>query len=84
MNKELASLLAAPSEPLWQEIVRWPQAIPQYNLGHLGRLATLDAAEAALPGLFFCASYRGGVAVGDCLKSASAIAQRTDRFLRGN
>jgi protoporphyrinogen/coproporphyrinogen III oxidase len=84
VSKELASLLAAPSEPLWQEIVRWPQAIPQYNLGHLGRLATLDAAEAALPGLFFCASYRGGVAVGDCIKSASAIVPRLDRFLRGS
>ena len=81
VRDELAALIGA-GKPLWQEVVRWPQAIPQYNLGHLERLAHVDAAEAALPGLRFCANYRGGVSVGDCVKAADATADTLDRYLR--
>jgi oxygen-dependent protoporphyrinogen oxidase len=62
--------------PLWSEVTRWEHAIPQYTMGHLARLATVDAAEQAHPGLFFCANYRGGVSVGDCIKSAHQIVAR--------
>ena len=45
------------------------------------RLRPLEDAERALPGLFFCANYRGGVSVGDCIKSAHAMADAATRFL---
>ncbi len=63
-------------EPLWSEVTRWERAIPQYALGHLARIAAVESAEQALPGLHFCANYRGGVSVGDCIKSAHALAER--------
>ncbi len=75
------ALVGARGEPLWTEITRWTHAIPQYNLGHLERLRPVEAAERALPGLFFCANYRGGVSVGDCIKSAHATADAVARFL---
>jgi len=78
---ELRALVGARAEPLWLAITRWPRAIPQYNLGHLERLGGVDEAERALPGLFFCANYRGGISVGDCIKSADAIATRCIRCL---
>ncbi len=37
--------------------------------------------SARMPGLFFCASYRGGVSVGDCIKSAHAMAETVRGFL---
>ena len=43
--------------------------------------ARVEDAERALPGLFFCANYRGGVSVGDCIKSAHAMADTVTRFL---
>jgi oxygen-dependent protoporphyrinogen oxidase len=82
VHDELASLVGAAAKPLWQEVVRWPQAIPQYTIGHLDRLRDVEAAEIALPGLHFCANYRGGVSVGDCIKSAHAMADTVDRSLR--
>ena len=82
VRAELADLVGARGEPLWQEIVRWPQAIPQYDLGHLERLRHVETAEATSPGLYFCASYRGGVAVGDCIKNGHGIAERVDAWLR--
>jgi oxygen-dependent protoporphyrinogen oxidase len=81
---ELTDLLGARGAPLWQEVVRWPQAIPQYDLGHLDRIRQVDAAEAAVPGLYVCASYRDGVAVGDRIKSAHAIAARVSAWAGGN
>jgi protoporphyrinogen/coproporphyrinogen III oxidase len=83
VREELAALLGAANPPLWAEITRWTHAIPQYNLGHALRLRPVEDAERALPGLFFCASYRGGVSVGDCIKSAHATAGAATRFLAG-
>ena len=75
VHGELQALAGARGEPLWMNVTRWTHAIPQYNLGHRERLRPLEDAERALPGLFFCASYRGGVSVGDCIKSAHAMAE---------
>jgi len=80
VRAELVASLGARGAPLWQEVVRWPFAIPQYDLGHLDRVRRIDAAEAAVPGLYFCANYRGGVAVGDRIKSGHAMAERVDAF----
>ena len=82
LHAELAALVGARNEPQWLEITRWTHAIPQYNLGHRERLRPLDDAERALPGLFFCANYRGGISVGDCIKSAHATAEAVARYAR--
>jgi oxygen-dependent protoporphyrinogen oxidase len=67
--------------PLWSVVTRWPQAIPQYTIGHRERIAVVERAEASAPGLYFCANWRGGVSVGDCIKSGHAMAERIDREL---
>ncbi len=70
-------------EPLWHEVTRWERAIPQYGFGHRERLARVEAVEAALPGLYFCANYRGGVSIGDCIKSGHAMGERVALALAG-
>jgi oxygen-dependent protoporphyrinogen oxidase len=83
VHEELSALVGATSPPVWIDVTRWTHAIPQYNLGHADRVRPLEDAERARPGLFFCASYRGGVSVGDCIKSAHATADVATRFLVG-
>lgn len=83
VRQELAGLLGATGEPLFVRLTRWPRAIPQYTLGHLQRIGEVERAEQALPGLYFCANYRGGVALGDCVKSGAAVAERVARRLGG-
>jgi protoporphyrinogen/coproporphyrinogen III oxidase len=73
---ELAVLVGATGTPLFTEVVRWPQAIPQYDLGHLGRIARVERAETDAPGLLFCANYKGGVSVSDCIKNGHGVAAR--------
>ena len=79
---ELRALVGTRGDPLWSAVTRWPRAIPQYDLGHRERLSGVDAAERALPGLFFCANYRGGISVGDCIKSADATATAVAELLK--
>jgi oxygen-dependent protoporphyrinogen oxidase len=80
VSAALARYLGA-RQPLWQVVNRWPQAIPQYTLGHLQRIAAVERAEAARPGLHLCANWRGGVSVADCIKSAHATAESVSRSL---
>jgi protoporphyrinogen/coproporphyrinogen III oxidase len=68
--------LAAVGLPRSLEVVRvtrYPAAIPQYDLGHASRIETIERAERANPGLFFLGSYRGGVSVGDVVRSALSL-----------
>jgi oxygen-dependent protoporphyrinogen oxidase len=73
VERELAALVGA-GRPMWHEIVRWAHAIPQYTIGHLDRIAAVDRASAAFPGLHWCANWRGGVSVSDCVKNGHAMA----------
>lgn len=81
---ENAGLLGASARPAFVKVRRWMRAIPQYNLGHAARIGKLEQAERAVPGLFFCANYRGGVSIGDCIKSADRTAGAVRAFLRRN
>jgi len=76
VHDELARLVGAARAPRWAKVRRWARAIPQYTVGHLDRMETLARAEQALPGAFFCANYRGGISVADCIKSGHAMAER--------
>jgi len=78
---ELAALVGAQGAPGFCAMTRWPRAIPQYTLGHLDRIRRAEQAQWALPGLFLCSSYRGGVAVGDCIKSGCDVAQAVIGYL---
>ncbi|MCS6817347.1 MAG: protoporphyrinogen oxidase [Blastocatellia bacterium] len=75
-SEELSEILRIRGAPEFAYVSRWERAIPQYELGYGEILATLERAEREHAGLYFCANYRGGIAVGDCLKSAHEMAQR--------
>ncbi len=76
-----ATLLGASTPPEFVRLHRWPRAIPQYTLGHHSRIAEVDAAEHDFRGLYFCANYRGGIAIGDCINAAHRVAEQVVAFL---
>jgi len=41
----------------------------------------LPAPERALPGLYLCANYRGGISVADCIKSSRTVSDRVAQYL---
>ena len=83
VQSELAAVLGAAADPEFVRVKRWPQAIPQYTLSHAARIGQVAAAERNFPGLFFCANYRGGISIGDCIESADQAANQVAAFLRG-
>ena len=62
----------------------WPQAIPQYELGHLPLIKELEAAEAKIPGLWVCGNYRTGVAFPDCVTFGYDHAKTVKEYLEKN
>ena len=57
---ELARILGPMPEPQITVIRRWPRSLPQYAVGHLDRMAELDALVAEMPGLYLLGNgYRG-------------------------
>jgi oxygen-dependent protoporphyrinogen oxidase len=69
---ELRSLLNIQASPLFHRIFRWPDGYPQYDLGHLDRVAAI---ESSLPlGLYVAGSSYRGVGVPDCIKQGQAAA----------
>lgn len=61
----------------------WPQAIPQFLVGHLDLLETAQGAlrDSALEGLFLGGNYVVGVALGRCVEGAYESADEISQFL---
>lgn len=81
VHAELKLAMGVTGEPVFRRIVRWPRAIPQYNLGHLDRLARIESAVARFPGLFLTGNALYGVAMGDCAEQGEVVAGRVAAFL---
>ncbi len=73
--KDLRPLLGIDGEAHFRHVALWRRAIPQYELGHLERLARIDAARARLPGLHLRANWRDGISVSDCAENARKLAE---------
>jgi oxygen-dependent protoporphyrinogen oxidase len=73
---DLSPILGFRAPPVMTRVTRWPRAIPQYELGHLDRIAALDAALSGLPGLWTRANWRDGVSVSDCIRNGWALAEQ--------
>jgi len=74
---------AAPigAKPEAWRVSRWPRSMPQYEVGHLERLARLDSALAALPGVFVSGSAYRGVGIPDCVRQGGETAERVRTYL---
>ena len=72
---DLVTSLGVTGAPRFARIVRWPRAIPQYEVGYARFEAAFAAAERACPGLHFGGHARDGVALGACIESGQRLAR---------
>ncbi len=71
--ESLKIIMKVSGEPVFRRVTRVSHALPQYTVGHLDRVRTLNLAEKNHAGLVFVGNYREGIAVGDVVKSATAM-----------
>jgi oxygen-dependent protoporphyrinogen oxidase len=76
VDRELADLLGAEGPPEVESIVRWREAMPQYTVGHLDRLAKIDALAAELPSLQLAGNSFRGVGIPLCIRDGERAAER--------
>jgi oxygen-dependent protoporphyrinogen oxidase len=55
--------------------------MPQYTLGHLHRLAQLEAALSRYPGLVLTGAGYRGVGIPDCIRDGALAAEHIVRYL---
>ena len=56
--------------------------MPQYEVGHLDRVARIDEAlRAKTPGMFVAGSAYGGVGIADCVRQANEVTGRVRAYL---
>jgi oxygen-dependent protoporphyrinogen oxidase len=75
VHREVSPLLSIKSDPTFSNATIWPRALPQYNLGHGERLASLAKNLSRFPGIFLAGNYLRGPAIGSCVEQALAVAE---------
>ncbi len=82
VRDELHHVLGITAEPLLHRIFRWPQAMPQYTLGHLDRVAIIDRRVAEHPGLYVAGNAYRGIGLPDCIASGEIAAASALKYLQ--
>jgi oxygen-dependent protoporphyrinogen oxidase len=79
--RALSPLLGIAGEPLFVRIYRWQHASAQHEVGHLGRLATIEHTLRQHSGLFITGSGFRGVGIPDCVADGRATARQVSEWL---
>ncbi|MFM8825491.1 MAG: protoporphyrinogen oxidase, partial [Actinomycetota bacterium] len=79
---ELADMLTMRGVPLVTRIDRWATAMPQYHVGHVERVARIDALTARHHGLAVAGGAYAGVGIPQVIASGEAAAVRIAAFLQ--
>lgn len=72
---ELREVLGITAAPVLGRFARWPASMPQYRVGHLARVETIERRALTLPGLHLAGGAYRGVGIADCVRSAEAAAE---------
>ncbi len=74
VNAELRSIFGMKAEPLFCEVIRYNNAMPQYHVGHLDRVARIESLLQKTPGLYLAGSAYTGVGIPDSIASGWSAA----------
>jgi len=73
---EMEALLGAAGTPRFVRVLRHREAMPQYVVGHLARVAEIEDRLAGHSGLALAGAVYRGIGVPDCIRSGEAAADR--------
>ncbi len=80
---QLKQCLGVEAPPIHATVTRHPLGMPQYEVGHLERVAGADAALERHPGLFMTGNALRGIGINYCTADAYRVGDAVARYLRG-
>jgi len=75
-ERDLAAALGITGAPRLTRVHRHPDAMPQYLIGHLNRVAAIEAHAARHEALALAGGAYRGVGIPDCIRSGEVAAER--------
>jgi len=78
---ELADAAGITAKSVARRVTRWGGGLPQYNVGHLDRVAAIRAAVAGQPGLAVAGAAYDGVGIPACVATAKSAAAQVTAYL---
>jgi oxygen-dependent protoporphyrinogen oxidase len=76
VRREMHELLVISGAPLLIRLFRWTRQSPQYETGHLERVAAIERRLGGLPGIFVTGSGFRAIGIPDCISDGRATAAR--------
>ncbi len=76
VRRALSDTMGIEANPIFVQVFKHPLGIPQYTVGHLDRLARIEAQLAQYPGLVIAGNSYRGVAINNCIAESGPIADR--------
>ena len=77
----LMEVMPITGDPLFARLYRWTRQSPQYEVGHLARLATIEQHLSRVPGLFVTGSGFRAIGIPDCIADGRDVGARAATFV---
>jgi oxygen-dependent protoporphyrinogen oxidase len=82
--REIGHLVATTSPPLTGMVSRWPDGLPQYEVGHAERVERVERALHSHPGLLLAGADYRGTGIPDCVRQGREAAMAVARTAIGS
>ncbi len=76
VHADLARILGLREPPVMRHVARWHEAMPRYTVGHLDRVAAVEAAMETRPEIVLAGAALHGVGVPECVARGRAAGRR--------
>ena len=76
VKADLNHLLGISGEPMFVETAKWSRSMPQYEVGHLQRVAAIENELEQTPTLGLAGNSYRGAGIPDCIRSGEFAARR--------
>lgn len=70
------------ARPVYSLVTKWYQAMPQFDVGHLERVAAIEALEAQQSGLALAGAAYRGMGIPDCIVDGTRAATKVMDYLK--
>ncbi|MCU1285284.1 MAG: protoporphyrinogen oxidase [Acidobacteriales bacterium] len=76
VERELSEIMSIKTPADFVRISRWSRAMPQYHIGHLQKLASIEKMSAAIPHLQLIGNAYRGIGIPDCVREGKLAAEK--------